>query len=102
MIAFPARSAWNGPHNVDSFNGVESYSIIYFCEGFLDIEPMARARQLLILVTCGEDWNHPTYYATHVKPMNEAVKQNLVRKIGDTKFTKRSLPSADQNADPLF
>ena len=63
---------------------------------------MARARQLLILVTCGEKiWNHPSRYAKHVKPMNEAVKQNLVRKIGDTKFTKMSLPSADQNADPL-
>ena len=28
--------------------------------------------------------------AKYVKPMNEAVKQNLVRKIGDTKWTKDS------------
>ena len=50
---------------------------------------MARPRQLLIIVTCGNSWNDPSskYYAVNVKPMNEAVKQNLVRKIGDTKFT---------------
>ena len=49
---------------------------------------MARPRQLLIIVTCGEGWNNPSkYYAKLVKPMNEAVKQNLVRKIGDTNIT---------------
>ena len=65
---------------------------------------MARPRQLLIIVTCGNSWNDPSskYYAVNVKPMNEAVKQNLVRKIGDTKFTKMPLPSADQNTDSLF
>ena len=48
---------------------------------------MARPRQLLIIVTCGNSWNDPSskYYAVNVKPMNEAVKQNLVRKIGDTR-----------------
>ena len=92
------QASWNGPYYTGSFNGAESNVIISFCDAFLDIEVMARPRQLLIIVTCGEaEWNHPSYYIDQVKPMNEAVKQNLVRKIGDTKFTKISLPSAVQN-----
>ena len=95
------QASWNGPYNANNVNGTESNIIIYFCDGYLNIETMARPRQLLIIVTCGETWNDPSKSAKHVKPMNEAVKQNLVRKIGDTKFTKMSLPSADQNEDPL-
>jgi hypothetical protein len=94
------QASWNGPYDTGSFNGSESNVIIYFCDTlFLNIEAMARPRQLLILVTCGE-WNHPSCEMErnkHVKPMNEAVNQNLVRKIGDTKFTKMSLPSAVEN-----
>jgi len=48
---------------------------------------MSRPRQLLIIVTCGKAWNHPSNYAYLFKPMNEAVKQNLLRKIGDTNIT---------------
>ena len=83
------QASWNGPYYVNTFNGTESNIIIYFCDGYLNIEAMARPRQLLIIVTCGKSWNDPSskYYAVNVKPMNEAVKQNLVRKIGDTKFT---------------
>ena len=83
------QASWNGPYDADAFNGTESNIIIYFCDTYLEIEAMARPRQLLIIVTCGNSWNDPSskYYAVNVKPMNEAVKQNLVRKIGDTKFT---------------
>ena len=84
------QASWNGPYYVNTFNGTESNIIIYFCYGYLDIEDMARSRQLLIIVTCGQIWNDPSNYAISVEPMNEAVKQNLVRKIGDTdtKYTK--------------
>ena len=83
------QASWNGPYYVNTFNGTESNIIIYFCDGYLNIEAMARPRQLLIIVTCGnKSWNHPKKSAKHVKPMNEAAKQNLVRKIGDTKYTK--------------
>jgi len=75
-------------YNAYFFNGSESSIIIYFCDGFLNVEAMARPRQLLIIVTCGQIWNDPSINAQFVKPMNEAVKQNLVRKIGDTKCTK--------------
>ena len=81
------QASWNGPYHAYNFNGTESNIIIYFCDGYLNIEAMARPRQLLIIVTCGEGWNNPSYYANLVKPMNEAVMQNLVRKMGDTKFT---------------
>ena len=78
-------TSWNdSPHNADSFNGAESSVIIVVCDAFLEIETMARARQLLIIVTYGEFWNNPTYARILVKPMNLAVKQNLVRKIDDT------------------
>ena len=84
------QASWNGPYYGGAFNGSESSIIIYFCDGYLNIEAMARPRQLLIIVTCGKTWNDPSNYAKLVKPMNEAVKQNLVRKIGDTKWTKDS------------
>ena len=79
------QASWNGPYYVNTFNGTESNIIIYFCDGYLNIEAMARPRQLLIIVTLSTK-----YYASHVKTMNEAVQQNLVRKIGDTKWTKDS------------
>ena len=84
------QASWNGPYNAYFFNGSESSIIIYFCAAYLSIEELSRPRQLLIIVTCGKSWNDPSskYYAVNVKPMNEAVKQNLVRKIGDTKYTK--------------
>ena len=81
------QASWNGPYYVNTFNGTESNIIIYFCDGYLNIEAMARPRQLLIIVTCGKTWNDP-YYASDGKLMNEAAKQNLLRKIGDTKWTK--------------
>ena len=86
------RGTWNGPHYVDSFNGTESNVIINICDGFLDIEDLARARQLLIILTCGKFWNTTSNYAILEldKVMNEVVKQKLVMKIGDTKFTKMS------------
>ena len=81
------QASWNGPYYVNTFNGTESNIIIYFCDGFLEIETMARPRQLLIIVTCGEYCNDPSKYTYIFKSMNEAVKQNLVRKIGDTNIT---------------
>ena len=91
---------WNGPHHMATFNGAESSVIIFFCDGYLEIQSMARARQLLVIVTCGEkSWNDSLNYMKHVKPMNEAVKKNLVRKMGDTKFTKISPPSTDQTSE---
>ena len=86
------KGSWNGPHHVDSFNGAESNIIINICDGFLDIEDLARARQLLIILTCGKFWNTTSNYAILEldKVMNEVVKQKLVMKIGDTKFTKMS------------
>ena len=80
------QASWNGPYDVSAFNGTESNIIIYFCDGYLDIEAMSRPRQLLIIVSCGKTWNDPSskYYAKIVKPMVGAVKQNLVRKVGDT------------------
>ena len=81
------QASWNGPYHAYTFNGTESNIIIYFCDGFLEIETMARPRQLLIIVTCGKAWNNPSNYAQLVKPMNEAAKQNLVRKIGNTSTT---------------
>ena len=57
------QASWNGPYNAYTFNGTESIIIIYFCEDVLNIEAMSRPRQLLIIVTCGENWNHPSNYA---------------------------------------
>ena len=62
-----------GPYSELIFNGKESEVIIYVTSSHLHIQSIARARRLLIVVTCGPNqlWS---------KIMNEAVNKNLVMK----------------------
>jgi len=78
-------TSWNGPHSAYGFNGFESSVVVYICDGYLSIQTMARARQLLIIVTHGESLNHPSYYNAVFKPMNNSVEKGFVRKIGETR-----------------
>ena len=83
---------WNGPYGDHSFNGLESSVVVYFCDNILEIQSMARARQLLIIITHGKFWNDPSWSKEDIKrrirTMNISVEKGFVRKIGDTEFTK--------------
>ena len=74
-------TSWNGPHSSYSFNGFESSVVVYICDGYLHIQTMARARQLLIIVTHGRPVNHPSNYDAVFKPMNNSVEKGFVRII---------------------
>ena len=77
-------TSWNGPDTSYDFNGFESSVVVYICDGHLSIQTMARARQLLIIVTHGEAVNNPKNYDGVFKPMNNSVEKGFVRKMGDT------------------
>ena len=44
---------------------------------------VARARQLLVIVTHGKFWNDPLNYDLLLKPMNDSIKKGLVKKMGE-------------------
>lgn len=52
------RNTWSGPHEHLSFNGGESDVVIYICKSGLNLQTMARARKLLIMLTLETDWNN--------------------------------------------
>ena len=71
-----------GPYDDYHFNGKEAEVIISVNSGYLQIQTMARARRLLILVTYGDNWKEDSEYVkAMVKVMNSAVEQKLVQKI---------------------
>ena len=45
------RSTWSGPHEHLSFNGGESDVVVYICESGLNLQTLARAQKLLIMLT---------------------------------------------------
>ena len=59
----------------------EAEVIIYVSsrEYGLEIQSMARARRLLIIITHGENWDDDS--KEYVKAMKEATEKNLVKKI---------------------
>ena len=70
-----------GLHHEVQFNGKEAEVIVYISsdEYGLLLQSMSRARQLLIIITHGKNWNDDS--KIYVKAMNEAVKKNLVKKM---------------------
>ena len=67
---------FDGPYNSGSFNGAESKVIIYVTDGYISLESLARAQQLLIILTCGRFEKKDEF-----KMLNKAVKKKLVKKI---------------------
>ena len=53
--------------------------------GVLDLQTEARARQLLIIVTHGKNWNPGSdFYEKNVTLLNMGIEKGYIRKIGDT------------------
>ena len=71
--------SFDGPYNYSSFNGAEAKVIIYDTEYSLFLESLARAQQLLIILTHGRferKWKDELF-----KILNKAVKKKLIKKI---------------------
>ena len=69
---------FDGPYDNQSFNGVEAKVIIYLTDRFISLESLARAQQLLIILTFGEferEWEN------QFKMLNKAVEEKLIKKI---------------------
>ena len=75
------NKSFQGPYDEWQFNGREAEIIIYVTSDVLDIQSMARARRLLIIVTHCNNWGDESN--RHVLAMNHAVKENLVKKLSN-------------------
>ena len=68
--------SFDGPYDDYSFNGAEAKVIIYVTHGDIDLESLARAQQLLIILTCGQIERKHGF-----KMLNKAVEEKLIKKI---------------------
>ena len=63
---------WSGPHEDINYNGSEADIIVYSCDRSMNIQSIARAKRLLIILTCETECNHETNWI-----LQQAVSQNL-------------------------
>ena len=70
------RNTLSGPHEHLTFNGGESDVVVYICESGLNLQTMARAKKLLIILTMENDWNN-----TFPLLKETIFKQNLGKMI---------------------
>ena len=70
------RNTLSGPHEHLTFNGGESDVVVYICESGLNLQTMARAKKLLIILTMENDWNN-----TFPLLKDAIFKQNLGKMI---------------------
>ena len=69
---------FDGPYDKDFFNGAEAKAIIYVTDKFISLESLARAQQLLIILTCGQ---FERKHEDEFKMLNKAVEEKLIKKI---------------------
>ena len=91
---------FDGPYDDYSFNGAEAKAIIYVTNAYISLESLARAQQLLIILTFGE---FESNWKDDFKMMNKAVKEKLIKKIkidddGDGTYTQ---PDSDPKYDTV-
>ena len=63
---------WSGPHEDTNYNGSEADIIVYISDESMNIQTLARARRLLIILTCETECN----LATNLL-LKQAVSQNM-------------------------
>ena len=70
--------SFDGPYDEWSFNGAEAKVIIYVTDGYISLESLARAQQLVIILTCGK---FKRFGENEIKMLNKAVKEKIIKKI---------------------
>ena len=83
------NNAFCGPIQHHSFNGRESDVIIHVTSYNLDLQSMARARRLLIIVTHGYEWRKGS---AGVKAMDLATEKKLAKKISFEPIADQEIP----------
>ena len=68
--------SFDGPYDELSFNGAEAKVIIYVTDSFIFLESLARAQQLLIILTCGQFERRRDF-----KMLKKAVEEKLIKQI---------------------
>ena len=63
---------WSRPHEDANYNGSEADIIVYICDGNMNIQTLARARRLLIILTCDTECDDAT-----ILMLQKAVSQNM-------------------------
>ena len=63
---------WSGPHKDANYNGSEADIIVYICDESMNIQTLARARRLLIILTCDDEC-----YPATILMLQQAVSQNM-------------------------
>ena len=75
------NSNWSGPHEDANYNGSEADAIVYICDGSMNIQTLARARRLLIILTCDTECNPAT-----ILMLQEAVSQNMTEIVSSGSY----------------
>ena len=78
-----------GPYDEWHFNGAEAKVVIYVTDMYMELESLARAQQLLLILTHGDFKQNRG--GESFKLLNKAVKQNLIKKIDFDEAKKCSI-----------
>ena len=70
--------SFDGPYDNQSFNGAEAKVIIYVTDGDISLESLARAQQLLIILTFGQ---FKRDRKDNFELLNKALEEKLIKKI---------------------
>ena len=49
---------WSGPHEDVNYNGSEADIVVFLSDGDLNVQTLARAKRLLIILTLEKEWYH--------------------------------------------
>ena len=79
-----------------SFNGAEAKVIIYVTDDYISLESLARAQQLLIILTCGQFEREDK-----MKMLNRAVEEKLIKKIEIDDDGTSTLSDSDSEYDTV-
>ena len=63
---------WIGPYEDTNYNGSEADIIVYICDESINIQTLARARRLLIILTCDTECNPAT-----ILMLQKSVSDNM-------------------------
>ena len=78
--------SWSGPHEHWNFNGSEADVILYICDGRLDIQTLARARRLLIILTFQSGLKSTNNFDGQSRFLNKVTYDKIVQKMEFTGY----------------
>ena len=79
------NATWYGPLEDVNYNGSEADVVVFISDGYLNVQALARARRLLIIITFEKKWYHSTYASLKLK---KAIALDMVEilRLGDCPY----------------